>query len=274
MGGGCLTERSRPAGRTTEHTYAGHVWVVADQADQPLAVFEAAEDDATAVIDAAHLPPMEPSAPVVVGTISPDGRWLATIVKHNVVLLDKTTGREVALTKNGLAGDYYEDDFHWSPDSRRLVVKRTQAAQERKVYFVESSPADQLQPKLLSEDYLKPGDRIAHPVVHLFRVPEGTEIPVSDALCPNPWDLDEFHWSPDSRLFTFTYNQRGHQAMRVIGVDAETGAGAGAAGGGDEDVHRLQRETLPEVSRRERRVYLDVRSGRLEPPVSVRCKNG
>ena len=30
-------------------------------------------------------------------------------------------------------------------------------------------------------------------------------------------------WGKDSRAFTFEYNQRGHQVMRVIGVDAQSG---------------------------------------------------
>ena len=215
-----------PGKREVEHTYAGHVWLIADPQDKPLAVFEATEDDAIAVVDAAHLPKPEPKPPTPAhtGTESPDKRWWAFVRERNIYLFDTRTGKETALTHDGQPRNEYEDDFTWSPDSQRLVAKRTQAAQEHKVYFIESSPADQLQPKLLSEDYLKPGDCIAHPRLHLFRIPEGTEIPVSDALCPNPWDLDEFHWSPDSRLFTFTYNQRGHQVMRIIGVDAETGA--------------------------------------------------
>ncbi len=31
------------------------------------------------------------------------------------------------------------------------------------------------------------------------------------------------HWSPDSSRFYFVYNQRGHQVLRVISVDAKTG---------------------------------------------------
>ena len=30
-------------------------------------------------------------------------------------------------------------------------------------------------------------------------------------------------WEPDSKRFTFLYNQRGHQMLRIIAVDAETG---------------------------------------------------
>ena len=63
----------------------------------------------------------------------------------------------------------YEEPVLVSPDGTKLVAIQAEPAQERKVYLVESSPKDQLQPKLLSYDYLKPGDRIAHDRPRLLR---------------------------------------------------------------------------------------------------------
>jgi hypothetical protein len=110
------------------------------------------------------------------------------------------------------------------PDSRRFVVFKTVPAQEHKLHLVESSPKDQLQPKLRSVDYLKPGDRIAHPRPHLFDVAAKRDTPLSDSLFPNPWNIGDVRWEPNGTRFTFLYNQRGHQVMRLISVDAETGA--------------------------------------------------
>ena len=92
------------------------------------------------------------------------------------------------------------------------------------MYLVESSPKDQLQPKLQSYDYDKPGDRIAVSKPHLFDVTREKEIPVSDELFSNPFSISDVRWAPDSKRFTFRYNQRGHQALRVVAVDAATGA--------------------------------------------------
>jgi dipeptidyl aminopeptidase/acylaminoacyl peptidase len=50
------------------------------------------------------------------------------------------------------------------------------------------------------------------------------EIPVADDLFPNPWSVRDVRWSADSRRFTFLYNQRGHQVLRLIAVNAKTGA--------------------------------------------------
>ena len=94
---------------------------------------------------------------------------------------------------------------------------------DRKVYLIESSPKGQLQPKLSSYDYLKPGDKVAISRPHLFDVEARKAIAVPDALFENPWNIEELRWSPDSSRFTFLFNQRGHQVMRLVAVDASTG---------------------------------------------------
>ena len=89
---------------------------------------------------------------------------------------------------------------------------------------IESSPRDQLQPKLSSYDYLKPGDRIAHPRPQLFHVATRQQVAIRDDLFANPWSIEDIRWSADSSRFTFVYNQRGHQVLRVVAVDAATGS--------------------------------------------------
>ena len=112
----------------------------------------------------------------------------------------------------------------WSPDSKKLVALRTKKGQEHKVYLIESSPRFQLQPTLQTLDYLKPGDRIPIAKPHLFDMAERKEIPIKDELFPNPWSIEDVRWSPEGRHFTFVYNQRGHQVLRVVAVDAASGA--------------------------------------------------
>jgi dipeptidyl aminopeptidase/acylaminoacyl peptidase len=101
---------------------------------------------------------------------------------------------------------------------------KTRRGEERKVYMIESSPRDQLQPKLQSMTYPKPGDRLTVSRPHLFDVLSRTEIPLDDALFREPWSIDRIRWSPDSSEFAFVYNQRGHQVLRYVGVNARTGA--------------------------------------------------
>jgi dipeptidyl aminopeptidase/acylaminoacyl peptidase len=56
----------------------------------------------------------------------------------------------------------------------------------------------------------------------LFDVASKQATQIDTALFPNPFDLTTPVWWKDSRAFTFEYNQRGHQAYRVIEVDAQT----------------------------------------------------
>ena len=71
--------------------------------------------------------------------------------------------------------------------------------------------------------YLKPGDIIEQRWPRLF-TREGREIPLDRSLFSNPWSIDGCRWSADGRTFFFTYNQRGHQAYRLLAVDAATGS--------------------------------------------------
>ncbi|MDB5345323.1 MAG: dipeptidyl aminopeptidase/acylaminoacyl peptidase [Schlesneria sp.] len=170
------------------------------------------------------------------GEESPDGQKAVAIRNHNLVLRYKPSGNEITLSTDGTADDPYESGVVWSPDSLHFVALKTRRPETHTVYLVESSPKDQLQPKLHSFDYLKPGDRIAHPRVCLFDVPtESEEVAsasspsnqpnaINDQLFPNPWSIDEIRWASDSSRFTFAYNQRGHQVLRIIAVDAQSRA--------------------------------------------------
>ncbi|MCC2668653.1 MAG: dap4 3, partial [Armatimonadetes bacterium] len=217
-------------GMRAQHTFAGHAWLVTDNDGKPLVGFIATELSAQAivtgpVVGAPRAPEERRPERRARGGQSPDGKWLATVRESNVVLKELKSGEERPLTTDGTPDDAYaERDLLWSPDSRKLVALRTKKGQERKVHLVESSPKDQLQPKLLTLDYLKPGDVLAHPRPHLFDVDARKEISVPDELFPNPWSLTDLRWQPDSRRFTFLYNQRGHQVLRIVAVDAATGA--------------------------------------------------
>jgi hypothetical protein len=154
-----------------------------------------------------------------------DGKWEALIENFNVFL--RPTGSKdpaTALSLDGSEGNYYTlRSIAWSPDSTKLVAYHTRPGYDRQVHYIESSPADQLQPKHTSMLYRKPGDAldIAYPA--LFDVATKRETEIDRALFPNAYNLTPPVWWKDSRGFTFEYNQRGHQVYRVIEVDGQTG---------------------------------------------------
>jgi dipeptidyl aminopeptidase/acylaminoacyl peptidase len=233
-----------PGGRLHIGTYEGHVWLVVDAKAREVALVEARGEPGRVEVDGTPLPP-RPAGAAPRGA-SPDGKWVALLKNHNVWLRHSASGREFALSTDGTADDAYVDGFHWSPDSKRMVVIQVAKGQEHKVYFVESSPRDQLQPKLHALDYLKPGDRIDHPRPRLFDVARRRRVPVQEDLFPNPWAIGDLRWSLDGSRFMFLYNQRGHQVLRVLAVEATTGV-----------VRPLVEETSPTFIDYSQKTYLE-----------------
>jgi dipeptidyl-peptidase 4 len=174
---------------------------------------------------------------------SPDGKFEVLVRGHNLFLREGTN--EVALTYDGNPGNSYArsaqrarlvemrfderdeekptPEVYWAPDSKRFVAMRARPGTERTVYMVESSPRDQLQPKLQSYPYAKPGDEIEIRKPCLFDAVERKQISVNDELFTNPWSISDLRWKPDSSEFYFLYNQRGHQVLRIVGVEASDG---------------------------------------------------
>ncbi|MEZ4651601.1 MAG: prolyl oligopeptidase family serine peptidase [Candidatus Eisenbacteria bacterium] len=180
------------------------------------------------------------------GTPSPDGLWTAFSRDDDLWLRNRVTGEERRLTRDGTPEDTYAKtnqrerflelqydaptppdgavDVLWAPDSRHFVALRSRHVPERFVYLVESSPEDQVQPELQSYPYLKPGDEVPVRRPRLFDTLTGGEIQLDDALYSDPWGLYEYHWTPESDRCFFLYNQRGHGLMRVLEIDAHSGA--------------------------------------------------
>ncbi len=216
--------------RHQQHTYAGHSWLVIDKDGRTLGAFVATEEAADAIIDEDTLRRGRGGGmrrggfrgPQSRGQ-SPDGKWAASIREYNLYVRNTETDEEMALTDDGAEEDAYSERFYWSPDSTKLMVLRTQPGDDRQVYLIESSPDDQLQPKLHQFRYLKPGDKVAISKPHLFDLATKSHIVIDDDLFANPYSLSGVRWWPDSSRFTFVYNERGHQALRIIGVDAATG---------------------------------------------------
>ncbi len=155
-----------------------------------------------------------------------DGKWDAFIQNYNVFLRPTNGAARTAipLSFDGSEGNYYTlRTIAWSPDSKHLVAYHTRPGYDRQVHYIESSPADQIQPKQTTISYRKPGDAldIAYPA--LFDVDAKTEIELDHALFPNAYDITPPVWWKDGRAFTFEYNQRGHQVYRVLEVDAKSG---------------------------------------------------
>jgi dipeptidyl aminopeptidase/acylaminoacyl peptidase len=179
---------------------------------------------------------------------SPDGKWEAYVDDYNLYVRLASVAREAApppagaipaggrggrpaepsgtaLTYDGSEGGAYTlQSVAWSPDSKRIAVDRVTPGYQRFVHYVVSSPADQLQPEQMQRFYAKPGDVLEKREPVLIDVAAKHAVHVDQSSFPNAYSITGFTWRKDSHAFTFEYNQRGHQAYRVIEVDAATGA--------------------------------------------------
>jgi dipeptidyl-peptidase-4 len=235
--------RVDPGGERRQHTFVGHVWVIVGDDGSELGETVGRDGSSRIVIDGTMDRDSEPETRRGSGRRgrgrggagrsgagrssngrSPDGSSIAAIEDGNVVVRVVDSREEILRTTDGTADDAYTDDLVWSPDSGSLVAMQVAAGEKREVAFVESSPRDRLQPRLHTIDYAKPGDRIARRRPRLLDVAGRRVVPIAEDLFPNPWENSRVRWDADSRRFTFLYNERGHQVLRWIAVDAASGS--------------------------------------------------
>ena len=238
-----------------QHSYSGHVWMFVRMDGTALGCLTAGERGVKWTLTEEALRNVQRregrrgrrgGLDGDVRTTGLNGNWQAFVRDHNLWLKSTVDASEFALSQDGVCGntfrrdaqraravgmdyareDYPEDqaDVIWSPDGAFLIAFQTTQVAERRVYYVESGPKDQLQPKLQSYPYLKPGDPIPVTTPRLFRMSDRSEIPISRELFPNPWSLEFQGWSGDGKSFRLLYNERGHQKLRLLEVSLESGA--------------------------------------------------
>ena len=155
---------------------------------------------------------------------SPDGKYVAFIKNDNVYVREISTGKEKQLSIDGTLSNYYSSYIQWSPDSKSVVSCRIRPIEKRYVYYVESSPSDQLQPKLHKQEYAKPGDELRFKVPCIFNVETGKALIPSTELFSHQYELLGPSWNDDSKAVTFEYNERGHKVYRVLEMSATDGS--------------------------------------------------
>ncbi len=91
--------------------------------------------------------------------VSPDSQWDASVRNFNIHVKRVGAKDGFFLSTDGSEGNAYAmRSIAWSPHSKRIAAYRVRPGFRREVYYVESSPEDQVQPKHSSRLYNKPGD--------------------------------------------------------------------------------------------------------------------
>ncbi len=195
-----------------QHTFAGDAWIANGLG------FVGRDEPSTAYMNAT-------SNPLKVPEKHPerDEKWPPSFLNNNLFIKNRETGKETQLTSDGTPDWKYCGPAIESPDGRYLIAIREKAGENRHIDLVEAAPKGQLQPRTVSIPYPKPGDRIAQRKPCLFDLKSMKTVPLDDELFPNPWDVYDFHWAPDSKRLFFIYNERGHQTARLLAIQAKTG---------------------------------------------------
>ena len=243
--------RVEPGAERRQHTFGGHAWLVKTASGERLGHVVAGEVERTVRIARRTAPPPEAldgadgqrePADDGVARADSDGPAAPALPDYEVVaeprdgatdLVVRAAGTEVFRAPATDARDGWTGGHWTSPARDAFVAMKVRRGERHPVHIVEVAPKDRLEPKLRTLDYTKPGDEIDRPVPHLFRVerdasaPAGLavrEIPVDTALFANPWSIDRMRVLPGGREIAFLYNQRGHQVVRLVGLDLATGA--------------------------------------------------
>ena len=212
-------------------TNVGHVWRASSSlTDRVLASFVAQEHESTAIIEEG----MKSMTGVLNAyTAHPSLRQRgeanisasmlaqqAFVRNYNVWVRDENN-RETQITTTGTAAKPFDNRVYNAPDGAFAVAYQYTPEQVHTVYMVESSPKNQTQPRLRQMQYLKPGDKVKVDRPRLFDLTAKKETTTDDALFNNPYEIDHLGWSADSKEYRLIYNQRGHQVLRIVGIDIE-----------------------------------------------------
>lgn len=165
---------------------------------------------------------------------SPD-RSRVAVLKENNLFIGTTEGDLKPATTGGTAERPYAVLF-WSPDGKSIAAYRKTVGNHESVYRLESSPraADGNtgggagRALLQQSEYALPGDKLDSFSLTLIDVENGRVIdPKLDPIDANEWGSHPFpnpRWRGDGRRFIYEKYDRGHQRVRLIEVDALTGA--------------------------------------------------
>jgi dipeptidyl-peptidase-4 len=212
--------------RRTQQSYVGHIWrLTAQDSGKNIAC---AVKDKPSVVIIEELPSTltlrwetdkgsEDSDSAQHTTKSEPG--LVAFVRDCNVWVRNSDGTERPISTDGfIDNEFKEDCIYPSTDGKYAVAWQCKPGTKRLIHMVESSPKNQLQPKLSSIPYLKPGDNVEVKRPRLFDLVARQEILVDDNLFRKPYALTNIGWSKDGKKYRFVFNERGHQHLRLLEI--------------------------------------------------------
>lgn len=216
-----------PRTRKAQHTFSGHVWLVVDERGEMRGVFEATDRPDMAVIADERVQPARERPQVgqrrgEPSNRSPDGKWTVSIKDQNVFIRGED-GQDIQLSTDGKEGHGYRR-AEWSPDSKTVIAWRVETAERKQVYLIRSSPPGGGRATFESRPYALPGDEFSKFEPNVFDVASRKQTKPEVDRFEHEWLSPRVQWSRDGGRFRYQQVDRGHQRLRVIEVDARSGA--------------------------------------------------
>ncbi len=154
---------------------------------------------------------------------SPDEQWTAFVRDHNVFVRSKADSQEYQLSEDGKEGNSY-GRLEWSPNSQSLVGWRIEPGDRKEVYLIQSSPSGGGRAVLRARPYAQAGDKFTRYEVNVFDPANRKQRKPEVDRYEHEYETPRLRWSLDRRHFAYEQEDRGHQRLRVIEVDCDTGA--------------------------------------------------
>lgn len=225
--------RVGPGASASISTFAGHAWLLKDRTGRSIASFIASLAEQRAIIDESTVAPSpwQPASRKPRDSrrgVSPDGQFRVMMDSGRLTIQDRESGVTTIVDAPEIDGVdtsalLYKDRVWWSPDSTCFFAMRYEPGENRSIHLIESSPKDSHHARLLTVPYAKPGDKLDRPyLVVVSRYPKWQARHIDQSEFPNPFDLRDFSWNENGDSFSFLYNERGHQRLRLITVDPKS----------------------------------------------------
>ena len=205
----------------TISTMSGHTWVLDFKRNDIAGVFEAGPFHSKAIIDENSRSKASRSAQKQAASPKKNGNSL--VVRDHNVWLKNSDGKETQLTTDGTENDHYQRSIHYSPDREFALVFRETKVTKRQIPLIESSPRDQVQPKIKWITYVKPGDELAQRRPQMIDLKNGKLIAVDESSFADSWSVRFQKWSASGERAFVLYNQRGHKKLALRSIEAATG---------------------------------------------------
>ncbi|PIB03141.1 hypothetical protein CB0940_12010 [Cercospora beticola] len=131
-------------------------------------------------------------------------------------------GIETALSTTATEETQFDNKtIYKSQDAKYAVVYQVATpGQNRSVTLVESSPTDQIQPRLIEFEYEKPGDNITIKQPRLYDLVAKKQIDIgNDYILDTNAMIEDAQWGFRNQTYRYMIAERGYKSLRMVELD-------------------------------------------------------